>query len=495
MHLPSHPADVEEFSADVVIVGSGAAGAAAAIAAHDAGASVVVLEKTDAAHAGGNTRVSGGSWFHHDDPEQIATYLRALSGERTLPEPVVRAWADGTRTVTEWMQSLGIEVGIPGDFAPEYPELPGSDAYGGYRSVDGVMGAGRLHRALTGALAERGIPIRYDARAVELVLDASTGGVTGLRLESGDVVHARGGVVLATGGFEADAELVREHLGLDGASIWGSPACTGDGLRMAQHIGADLWHTDNMMAVTGITPPGARHGLFAMMLRRRGYIWVDAAGERFVNETAPAGHGQALIDGCYVLKPDRPTWVVFDERTRLAGPISPDASVYPVGWSVVMDGYAWSADNTAEIDAGWVLRADTLAGLADAMGVPPAALAASVTAYNAACAAGVDERFGRAPGTLEPLADGPFHAFLSKPVLAWTSGGPRRDEHARVVRPSDEPIAGLYAAGGVSSTYSWAKDGGFHIADAIVFGRIAGGHAAARAGASSTPLPLSAAAR
>ncbi|MCR2799381.1 FAD-dependent oxidoreductase [Microbacterium sp. zg-Y818] len=479
MPLPSPIAD-EEWTADVVVIGSGAAGAAAAITARDAGASVVILEKMDAARAGGNTRVSGGSWFHHDDPDGIARYLRALSGRRALPEPVVHAWAHGTRTVTEWMSALGVEVGVPGDFAPEYPELPGSEAYGGYRSVDGRMGDGRLHRSLIRAVTERGIPIRYGVRAVELVTDAQ-GGVIGVVTEDGSVVHARGGVVLATGGFEADAELVREHLDLEGASIWGSPACTGDGLRMAQRIGADLWHTDNMMAVTGITPHGSRHGLFAMMLRRRGYIWVDGAGERFVDETAPAGHGQALIDGQYVLKPDRPAWVVFDEGTRRAGPISPDASVYPVGWSVVMDGYAWSSDNTAEIAAGWILSADTLPELAAAIGVPAPALQRSVATYNDACAAGVDERFGRAPATLDPLADGPYYAFCSRPVLAWTNGGPRRDEHARVLRTSQEVIAGLYAAGGVSSTYSWAKDGGFHIADAITFGRIAGAHAATRA--------------
>ncbi|WP_235565488.1 FAD-dependent oxidoreductase [Microbacterium sp. Root166] len=374
-----------------------------------------------------------------------------------------------------------MDVGIPGEFAPEYPELSGSEAFGGYRSVDGVMGDGHLHRALLRALADRGIPIRYDSRAVDLVTDQHAAAVVGVRTEDGAVLLARGGVILATGGLEADAELVREHLGLEDASIWGSPACTGDGLRMAQRIGADLWHTDNMMAVTGITPPGARHGLFAMMLRRRGYIWADTNGERFVNETAPAGHGQALIDGQYRLKPDRPTWVVFDEATRRAGPISPDASVYPVGWSVVMDGYAWSADNLAEITAGRVLRAHTIDELADAMGVPAPALGESVAAYNADCAAGLDDRFGRAAATLDPLAEGPFHAFLSKPVLAWTSGGPRHDEYARVLRTSQEPLAGLYAAGGVSSTYSWANDGGFHIADAIVFGRIAGEHAAVRA--------------
>ena len=133
---------------DIVVVGMGAAGCAAAITAHDAGASVLVLEKTGADVAGGNTRVSGGAWFHHDDPERAAVYLRALCGDRPVPEPVVLAWAHGTREVSAWMESIGAQVAPNGAYTAEYPELPGSDCYGGYRCVDGVLGDGRLFAAL-----------------------------------------------------------------------------------------------------------------------------------------------------------------------------------------------------------------------------------------------------------------------------------------------------------------------------------------------------------
>ncbi len=465
---------------DVIVVGMGAAGCAAAVSAHDAGAQVLVLEKTAAEEAGGNTRVSGSAWFHHDDPERAAVYLRALSGERPVPEPVVRVWAEGTREISTWVESLGARVEPNGAYTAEYPELPGSDCYGGYRCVDGVLGGGRLFTVLEKAVHGRGIPVRYESPAAELLTDPATGAVTGVRTASGTPIRARRGVVLATGGFEGDPELVRTHLGLTDVPVWGSTAATGDGLRMAQRVGADLWHMDNMMAVDGITQPGSRHGHFAMYLSSRGYLWADEAGERFVDECAPSGHGQALIDGRYVLKPGRPMHVVFDERTRRAGPISPDADVLPVGWNVLVEGYRWSRDNLAEIERGWIRRADTVAGLAAELGLPPAALEATVREYNAACAAGRDDRFGRSPDTLEPLAEPPFYGYRSGPVLAWTNGGPRRDEHARVLRPTGEAIEGLYAAGTVSSTYSWAKDGGFHIADAIVFGRVAGAHAAAR---------------
>ncbi len=103
----SHAESRNTEHVDVVVIGMGAAGCAAARTAHDAGATVVVLEKAAAAEAGGNTRVSGGGWFHHDDPDRAAVYLRALCGDRALPESVVQAWAHGSREVSAgWSRSV-----------------------------------------------------------------------------------------------------------------------------------------------------------------------------------------------------------------------------------------------------------------------------------------------------------------------------------------------------------------------------------------------------
>ncbi|MFC9978468.1 FAD-dependent oxidoreductase [Gordonia sp. NPDC127522] len=216
-------------TADVVVAGTGAAGCAAAIEAHDSGASVMVLEKTTAESAGGNTRVSGGAWFHHENPERAAVYLRSLCGDRTLPEPVVTAWADGTSQVTAWFRTLGISTSRHTQFhqVPEFPELEGSDCYLGVHVVDGVMGGGRLHAALADALSTRGIPVRYETAAVELT--SADGEVVGVTTSAGDTIGVRGGVVLTTGGFEGDAEMVREYLGLRDVPVWGSTAATGDG--------------------------------------------------------------------------------------------------------------------------------------------------------------------------------------------------------------------------------------------------------------------------
>ena len=119
----SHPDATESdvVVVDVIVVGMGAAGCAAAVAAHDAGADVLVLEKSDADVAGGNSRVSGGAWFGHDDPDGTATYLRALCGDRPVPEAIIEAWAHGTREISDWMTSLGVTV-VP---LVQYPQPKG----------------------------------------------------------------------------------------------------------------------------------------------------------------------------------------------------------------------------------------------------------------------------------------------------------------------------------------------------------------------------------
>jgi succinate dehydrogenase/fumarate reductase flavoprotein subunit len=314
------------------------------------------------------------------------------------------------------------------------------------------------------------------------VLDPDSGRVAGVvatRNGKPFRVRARRGVVMATGGFENNKAMVRDYLGLGDSAVWGSPAGTGDGHRMAMRIGADLWHMDNMMAIVGVRTPAFAAGFATLgLVGEKGYMFVGLDGSRFVDENVQIRHGHALIHGRYELYPLQRAHVIFDERTRRAGPLVPKPEDMPVGWNVVVENYLWSDDNLAEIEKGWIVKADTLAALAAKLGVDAGALEKSVALYNRYCAAGEDEQFGRDPKTLIPLLEGPFYAFTSGPILAWSNGGPRRNENAQVLNMSGQPIAGLYAAGTVSSTYSWCKDGGFHIADALAFGRVAGRHAA-----------------
>src|SRR5699024_4111549 len=128
--------------------------------------------------------------------------------------------------------------------------------------------------------------------------------------------------------------------------------------------GADLWHMDNMMSIEGFRVPGFASGFYARFSFRAGFLYVDPDGKRCVNEFPRAGHGQAWINGSYEHVPLRRLHAIFDEATRLSGPISPNKDMMAVGWNVLIEGYEWSWDNGVEVEKGWIQRADTLEELA-----------------------------------------------------------------------------------------------------------------------------------
>jgi succinate dehydrogenase/fumarate reductase flavoprotein subunit len=283
--------------------------------------------------------------------------------------------------------------------------------------------------------------------------------------------------VLASGGFENNRRMTLDYLRLDVAGTWGSPGNTGDGILMAQAVGADLWHMNNCYSIVGVPTDGAIEGsIYADFPARKGVIYVGPDGSRFADESTKKGHGKALFHGRYELFPHQPMTVIFDEATRTSTPV---ASAPPYSWAVLVEKYVWSAENLAEIDRGWIVRADTPQELAEALGMDPEIFAAELASYNAGCAAGHDERFGRAPETLIPLITPPYYGFKSTPGIVYTCGGPRRNERSEVLDVHGRVIKRLFAAGEISSSYSWCMDGGMMIADALAFGRIAGRSAAA----------------
>lgn len=467
---------------DVVVVGAGVAGCAAALLAADNGASVLIVEKEPPATAGGNSRVSGNCWFASTSSNDAARYLRSLSSPDPLPDAVVEAWARETAINTDWLKGLGAPLAlIPGTEAPEFADLDGADGYLGMFGINGLMGTSRLWEHLTHVVKARGIEIRYSTPMLELIRDADavTGVVIGVDDHSARL-HASGGVVLTTGGFAANADLVEQHLGVSRSAPWGSPANRGDGLLAATAAGADLWHLSNYMPMLGLTPADRATG-FLLTSRRSGFVFVDREGQRFINEQpTEGGHGHLKIDGEYVLFPPPEVLVIFDHDTRAEGPLSPPATEAAYSWNTIVERYEWSTDNETEMDKGWIFRADSLAELGAKLGIPGSALEATVERYNASCAAGVDQDHGRPGATLTPITKAPFFGFRSAPLIGYTCGGPRRNERAEVLRPDGSSIPGLYCAGEVSSTYSWSMDGGMMIADAMAFGRIAGRQAAQR---------------
>jgi succinate dehydrogenase/fumarate reductase flavoprotein subunit len=468
------PADV-----DVVVVGFGAAGASAAIAAHDAGASVAVVEKTPS--GGGNCVHSGGFLFEVDGPDAVE-HLDALCFGKT-DRAVLEAFARGLPDVPEFVRELGgstepVDIKAFGGMLPSWPNFPGAGhvRYRQFGPVADVRPGPGLWRVLEAAVRKRDIPVALDTPAVDLIFEGDR--VAGAIVEHGGermTIAARSSVVLASGSFEADPELRDTYLGLPLVPV-GHQGNTGDTLRLAQAAGASLWHMSAFFGWLAFVHPEYPAG-FTLDVHAPSFIYVDGDGLRFADETGWEVHDRLRALTAYLPRrrnrPRMPGWIVFDEAARLGGPLH--------GIVGSPNGYAWSADNSTEVEAGWIKRGRDSAELAAATGLDPAVLQSTLGGYAAAVSRRADYEFGRAPATLVPLLP-PLYAIQMTPGVATASGGPRRDAQARVLRPGGEPIPGLFAAGAAGSIWGHLTEHGGGLTDAIVFGRIAGARAAAAAG-------------
>jgi succinate dehydrogenase/fumarate reductase flavoprotein subunit len=478
---------------DVVVVGFGAAGATAAITAKAAGAEVVVVEKAPWEYRGGNSRVSGQIVFWPNDIAKAVQYFKALASPYLdrIPDTMIEVWATEMYANRAWLESLGMQVATVQ--STEFPEFPGSDCVEVLLHRHGSYGGARLwDQVIEPAFAATGIHVLYDTPALRLL--TMNGAVSGVEVrQDGRIrgITARRGVVLASGGFQADQAMIRTYFGdLPYCHLLGTPYNTGDGIRMAMGVGADLWHMNNM-AGPNLSfraqefPVAARLGT----IKADSYLYVAADGRRFVSEASnfkvekgrqhsPIKHGKILNHGRFVQYPcPVPIHLVFDETVRKAGGLCAKAAGFAFGWDVIHgDLYGWSTDNQREIERGWIKQADTVAALGAAIGLPAGVLEDTVGTFNAACAAGIDRDFGR--NALAPLITPPFYALELGPASLNTQGGPVRNERAEIISVDGHPIPRLYSAGELGSIYSYRYQAGGNLGECFAFGRIAGRNAA-----------------
>ena len=165
--------------------------------------------------------------------------------------------------------------------------------------------------------------------------------------------------------------------------------------------------------------------------------------------------------------------MVFDETYRKQRPIVGSH----MGWWCIHGLYEWSDDNSAEIEQGWIVKADTPSELGRKINVDPGALEETVGKYNASCAKGEDGEFGRGKAWLVRLQTPPYYATeLCEPIIN-TQGGPKHNGHAQVLDRNDKPIPRLYAAGEVGSFFFPLYESASNVPEALAFGCIAGEHA------------------
>jgi hypothetical protein len=282
--------------------------------------------------------------------------------------------------------------------------------------------------------------------------------------------------------MEANLDMQRNYAGYSLMYSVGCPGNTGDGILMLQRAGAALWHLSNPGQVGGIYPtikvPEYEAAFHRGFLTASSYIEIAKDNRRYYDETGDyaSTHYKLLVHDNWVDSPlpwVLPVHMIFDEATRTAGRFSGDH-----GWNRVAVGYEWSEDNSAEIEKGWIARADSLSELADKMGRDPAAVEAAVSDWNDACELGRDDEFGRDPERMKPIIGPPFYAVEIVPAVTATSGGGKRDQLARVLAQDGSPIPRLYEAGELGSTMANLYQSGSFLTEAIVFGRIAGRNAA-----------------
>jgi succinate dehydrogenase/fumarate reductase flavoprotein subunit len=480
-----HKWDVE---ADVVVVGFGAAGMAASVTAHDLGAEVVILEKAPEGQEGGNTRVAGQGYLNTSSADDAAAYLTALCGPYTVPEPMVRVWAEEMGKNNEWLASLGGDpqehqhppVGI------EFPDLPGSGCV--HKFHDGpTYGYSYTWKLFERLVKQRPIQVLYETPARELIQHDVTKEILGVRAKRRDesiTVKARKGVVLTCGGFENNQEMIRDYLpGVPYCYTSGSPYNEGDGITMAMSVGADLWHMNNYAGPSmALKVPEIRTSLSMQALHYSkqppgGMIVVGPDARRFCDEKYKTRHGKIPVNGRWLpLSTPCPMFLIFDHTLFSAGPLYDGHPSH--GWTQIIERYDWSEDNSAELAKGWIKTADSLAGLASIVGLDPAALPDTVTRWNRYCGAKHDPEFGRTL-MMAPIVEKPFYAIELSPSMLNTQGGPRRNEKGQIVRPDGSPIARLYSAGELGSIYSYLYQGTGNIGECLAFGRVSGRNAAA----------------
>lgn len=444
-----------DTSVDLLVVGAGACGLAAAIAAHDAGIQVAIVEKLD--RPGGNSSLStgsipgAGSRYQRDagiqdSPDRMVADLLAVAGHHDA-DPLARLMAEQSAPLVEWLiDGLGARMGLITEYMHVGHTVPRLHAPRSRRGQDLVDDLLRF-------VADRGIPLAVGNPVEDLLV--ADGAVVGARIAGEDVTAGK--VLLSTNGFAGDRDLVRRWCPeIAGAEYFGALGSTGEAVRWGERVGAAV---GNMAAYQGYAAVAYPQGsLLSWTTVEKGGILVGSDGRRFGNEDAGYS-GYAPV----VMGQGEFAWAVYDRR------------IHDV---------AMLEEEYAEMAAmGAVRWGDTAAAAARAADIDPVGLSETVAAYNAAAGAGEGDVFGRRRFNLAPL-QGELGIVRVKPGLFHTQGGLLVDDHARVLRPDGTAVANLFAGGGAAAGISGrAGAGGYAsgngLLTALGLGRIAGLRAAA----------------
>ncbi len=474
-----------EMTTDVVVVGAGGAGMCAAVTAAEAGAKVIVLEKMP--FAGGSTNFAEGL-FGAETNEQRLKAIK-LSKDESFKKAMefnhwranatlVRQTIDKSAETLEWLKTMGLEfdpINISPTEAPSWHLV---------KDWGGAHHGGALIAALSAKAKELGVTILFETPGKKLIFDGdNVVGIKAVHARNGEIKISAKAVVLATGGFPNSKEMIKRLTRFDADKVFPTVPInkTGDGINMALAAGADSEGWGLMLHPgthgKGIKPLGPLYALTWQPL-----LWVNKYGDRFADETIVTSF--ALAGNAIERQRDQFAWAIWDEETTRyvmeKGIDNGLGVLVPIGTKLVdlpdEINKAVAAGSTS------VAVADTLDGLAKKLGIEPARLKETVDAYNSFKEKNHDAQFGKDPREIQPVKKANFYAVKLFPYFFVSLGGAKTSLKMEVLDKTDQPIAGLYAAGGdvggqYGDTYTlWTS--GFSFQFAASSGRIAGKHAA-----------------
>lgn len=452
-------------SADVVVVGAGGAGFAAAITAANEGKSVVLLDKMGV--YGGDTALSGGemavpgNWIQvtqgvQDSPENLVQDMLVGGDNKGDPE-LVTIIADGALDSANW---LTYEAGV--SWKHDLMQ------FGGHKIKRSIIPITHSGSEMTTKLTSRAeeidnLVLAGNTKVTELVTNAG-GAVVGVKYENtvtGDTGQIDcGAVVLATGGFGSNVEMrVKYNPDMDeGILSTDSVAAQGDGLVMAQNIGADLIDMEYIQTYP-VCDPETGALLYVGDVRLENYgILVNEEGDRFVEELGR----RDVISNAIKNQTDGVAYLLFDQKAAdNTGLLKQHADEY---------------ENSES--RGVIVKGDTIAEVAKAQGVDADELEATVEKWNGYCAEGSDPDYSYSGAEMNTIEEGPFYLMACKPAVHYTMGGLHITPEAEVLTVDEEVIPGLYAAGEVAGhKMGTNRLGSCSMTDIYTFGRIAGKNA------------------
>ncbi|CUO74360.1 flavocytochrome c [Clostridium disporicum] len=438
----------ETLNVDCVVVGAGGAGMTAALEAKAAGLNVVIVEKM--AMAGGNSvKATGGmnaaetdvqEAYGVEDSVEVFVEDTMKGGYELNNRELVTKMAEESSDAIEWLEEIGAPL-------PELSFSGGATNKRIHRPEGGEPVGSFIVDALIKNVEEQGIEIIYNTEAKEIL--TADNAVAGIKAEGKDknyTINAQA-VILATGGFGANEDMYTQYRPeLKGFVTTNTPGATGDGITMAEAVGANLVDIEQIQIHPTVEQTTSL--LITESVRGGGAILVNKDAKRFGNELLT----RDVVSASIIEQEDGYAYTIFDQQLR---------------------------DSLSAIEKyvenNIVVQADTIEDLAKELGLDEATLVSTVNTWNEAVANQNDAEFGRNTGMEKNISVGPFYAIKIAPGVHHTMGGVEINTNAEVISKEDTVIPGLFAAGEVAGgVHGGNRIGGTAVTDFVVFGRIAG---------------------